>query len=172
MRSVGSRGFSLLEVLVTILLTAIGILGMVAMQGKAIQYTQDSVERTHAVMLANELMEIIRSSPSSLQSSADDSPLFDSLPAGATTGCLAIDDPLLETQVACWAARVRMLLPDADKVSDVFVACTSTTPGTCHDDGAAIEIRLAWSAAGEGCLDAAAEDSDNTLCTYTFRSQI
>lgn len=31
-----TQGFSLLEVLITILLTAIGILGMVAMQGRAI----------------------------------------------------------------------------------------------------------------------------------------
>ena len=44
-------GFSLLEVLVTLLLTTVGILGMVAMQGQAIKQTQDSVNRTHVVML-------------------------------------------------------------------------------------------------------------------------
>lgn len=166
------RGFSLLEVLVTILLTAVGILGMVAMQGKAIQYTQDSVERTHAVMLANELMEIIRATPSSLEDGATETPFFDSLPASVTQGCLEIDQNLVATEIGCWASKVRTLLPGAENVSDHFVACISTTPGACDESGAAVEIRLAWRAAGEGCLDADADSLDDSRCTYTFRSQI
>lgn len=164
-----SGGFSLLEVLVTILLTAVGILGMVAMQGKAIQYTQDSVERTHAAMLANELLEIIRATPSSLLS-ADGSPLFDSLPASTSDVCLNIDTQLIETQVACWATKARALLPGADSLGENFVSCISTEPGVCDDNGAAVEIRLAWNATGEGCLTAG--DVENSLCTFTFRSQI
>lgn len=164
-----SRGFSLLEVLVTILLMAVGILGMVAMQGKAIQYTQDSVERTHAAMLANELLEIIRATPSSLLDAAG-SPLFDSLPASTSDACLKIEDGLIQTQVACWATKVRTLLPGSDSLGESFVSCISSEPGVCSNTGAAVEVRLAWNATGEGCLTAG--DVDSELCTFTFRSQI
>ena len=54
-----SRGFSLIEVLVTIVLTTVGILGMVALQSRSIQYTQDSDNRNAAVTLANDLIEMV-----------------------------------------------------------------------------------------------------------------
>lgn len=157
-----NRGFSLLEVLITMLLTTIGILGMLAMQGKAIQYTQDSAERTHAVILANDLMEIIRATPRGVQPDANETPFFDSLPAGRTDGCLEIAEDAIQTQIDCWAGKARAILPGAGEVADIFHSCVSATPGLC-DDGAAVEIRLAWV-----CQEA---DAD-TPCTYTFRSQI
>lgn len=174
MKSENSRGFSLLEVLITILLTSIGVLGMVAMQGKAIQYTQDSVERTHAANLANELLEIVRATPSSLLTDPENSPfLFTSLPADAVGTCLNIDSSsLVATQVACWATKARALLPGADSLGSHFTSCISTSPGICDNDGAALEVRLAWNAIGEGCLDADAEDLESALCTFTFRTQI
>ena len=48
------QGFSLIEVLVALLLTTVGVLGMVALQGRSVQYTQDSVQRNVAVDLASE----------------------------------------------------------------------------------------------------------------------
>ena len=44
-------GFSMIEVLVTILLICIGVLGLVALQGRTITYTQDSALRNAAAML-------------------------------------------------------------------------------------------------------------------------
>lgn len=175
MKRLNANGFSLLEVLITIILVSIGLLGMVAMQGRAIQYTQDSIERTNAATLASELLEIVRASPSGLLDDPDDSPfLFTSLPASVTEECLTIDaDDLVENQVGCWAARVRALLPDADSLGSEFLSCISSSPGTCDEDGAALEIRLAWNAAGEGCLNAESEGGiDEALCTFTFRTQI
>ncbi|MEB3735078.1 type IV pilus modification protein PilV [Halopseudomonas pachastrellae] len=61
-----TAGFGLLEVLITLLLVTVGLLGMVAMQGRSIAYTTDSLHRTQAAILANELIEIIRATPSSV----------------------------------------------------------------------------------------------------------
>lgn len=167
-----SAGFSLLEVLITILLISVGILGMVAMQGKAIQYTQDSVERTYAASLAYELLDIIRATPGEL--GKENSPyLFDSLPASVTGTCFDLDEASLNQQVGCWANRARTLLPGAESLGAHFTSCFSAVPGVCNDNGAALEIRLAWEASGEGCLDSDNEDGlEDTLCTFTFRSQI
>lgn len=58
-----SAGFSMIEVLVSLIIIVIGVLGMVALQSKAIPYTQDSVQRNTAIMLVDDLVEIIRSAP-------------------------------------------------------------------------------------------------------------
>src|SRR5690606_12856634 len=123
MKQINIRGFSLLEVLITILLISIGLLGMVAMQGRAIQYTQDSIERTNAAVLANELLEIVRSAPSGLLDDTEDSPFsFNVSPVNNNYGFLAIvADDLLDTQVGCCAERVRTLLPDADDHSEEYL---------------------------------------------------
>jgi len=174
------KGFSLLEVLVTILLTAIGILGMVAMQGHAISHTQDSIQRTHAVMLANDLIEIIRARPSVLEGlQADpndpDSPFFQALASEQVPeNCLELDtDNLTTDQVACWAEKVKRYLPGAETVADSFYACISTTPGTCDADGAVVEVQMAWEGVGEECLRPDLEEGDDdSVCTYRFRTQI
>lgn len=167
------KGFSLLEILVTILLVAVGILGMVAMQGRAIQYTQDSVHRTHAVMLANELLEIVRANPSSLETNAEHRPLFEKLPAAATGSCVNVHvGGNLSGQLACWSRKTRALLPGAVDAEELFTSCLSTTPGTCTDDGAVLEIRLAWRATGGSCPRPVIEEDDDTYCLYTFRTQI
>src|SRR5262245_36320021 len=56
-----NSGFSMIEVLISLLLICVGVLGMVALQGRAIPYTQDSQQRNNAAMLASDLMELIRS---------------------------------------------------------------------------------------------------------------
>lgn len=49
------RGVALLEALIAMLLFSFGILGIVAIQAKATQFSGDSEDRTRAAMLANEL---------------------------------------------------------------------------------------------------------------------
>lgn len=170
-----AQGFSLLEVLITILLTTVGILGMVAMQGRAIQYTQDSVQRTHAVILANELMEIVRTNPGSLENlgSNEDAPLFEQL-AASSGDCVSIDNSsneVMHQQIACWAGKVRRLLPGAEDLASNFYACISDTPGNCDNKGAALEVQLAWQAVGENCLKEDSTDNPD-VCVYRLRSQI
>ncbi|SEP42964.1 type IV pilus modification protein PilV [Pseudomonas sp. Snoq117.2] len=57
------RGFSLIEVLVSLIVICIGVLGMVALQSRSLVQTQDSVLRNNAIMLAGDLIEMMRSNP-------------------------------------------------------------------------------------------------------------
>jgi type IV pilus assembly protein PilV len=50
-----TQGFSLIEVLMSLLLFALGVLGLIAIHAKALQYSADSEDRTRAAMLANEM---------------------------------------------------------------------------------------------------------------------
>ena len=54
------RGMGLVEVLVAILILAIGVLGFVALQYRAVEATAESVYRVQAVNLARDLAERIR----------------------------------------------------------------------------------------------------------------
>jgi len=50
------RGVTLLEVLVSLLVFSIGILGMVALQARSVQYSVDAEDRTRAAAVANEVV--------------------------------------------------------------------------------------------------------------------
>ena len=165
------KGFSMLEVLITVLLITIGLLGMMAMQGRAIQYTADSLHRTQAVLLANELIEIMRATPTS---ATDDGSFYfsGSLPSGAGN-CLELSgNTLVEDQIDCWGSKVRRLLPGTNDaaVASQFRACLSDTPGSC-DTGAALEVQIAWQGTGDEC-DAGGGNNDAPICTYQVRTQI
>lgn len=54
------RGISLIEVMVSVLILAVGLLGIAAMQALALRNGQGSLESTQAVMATNSILEAIR----------------------------------------------------------------------------------------------------------------
>ncbi|WP_043308911.1 type IV pilus modification protein PilV [Pseudomonas sp. ML96] len=170
MKTANSRpnGFTLIEVLVTLVLLTIGMLGLVAMQGRGIQYTSDSAQRNNAVMLANELLEQIRANPSALSSY-----VMTKLPAvGTCDTSTAIQANDVDKQLTCWANKVRLILPEAEALKSEFYVCRSGTPGVCSA-GSTVEIQLAWRAAGGNCLDAsAAANADTSICRFRLRGEL
>lgn len=153
-----SQAFSLIETLMTLLLTTIGILGMVAMQGRGIQYTQDATVRTNAMILANALHEQIRISAKADANSSDITAYqFTALPTAIETAKLS-SCKLADTaakQVACWATEVRSLLPEAT--------------GKCSKIGNTLEIQLSWKAVGGDCFDSG---NSTSTCTYRLQAEI
>ncbi|MHB0766678.1 type IV pilus modification protein PilV [Stutzerimonas sp. NM35] len=179
-----NRGFSLIEVMVTLVLTTIGILGMVAMQGRSIQYTQDSVQRNTAIMLASDLVEIIRSNPGEvfkntppaepIYSGFKDTSLFykgkgDDF-ATAPVACVANPTSAIEMR-NCWVEAVEASLPDAKNLlkSDFYI-CRSSAPGICDGNGSMVEIQLAWTVKAGACPDTRA--SNTTTCIYRTRVEL
>jgi type IV pilus assembly protein PilV len=54
------RGFALLEVLIAVVVLAIGLLGMAALQSSALRNNQSSLERTQAVVLSYSILDAMR----------------------------------------------------------------------------------------------------------------
>lgn len=172
-----SRGFSMIEVLVTIVLICIGVLGMVAMQGRTIAYTQDAVQRNTAAHLADDLLEMMRADlnevlevsggPSSTSSyfkaKSDDFP-------DAPDDCSSLAELNASQRLGCWASRVEASLPGADTLMDEVHICRTLTTGSCSGTGSTIEIQLAWSVKGSECLDPSSENSD--VCHYRVRVEL
>jgi type IV pilus assembly protein PilV len=184
---INNEGFSLIEVLVALLLTTIGVLGMVAMQGKSIQYTQDSVHRNTAVELTNDLIEVMRVNPSELFSMAPPQfPMNSGIKANSIffkakgqalsnrDACVTNADTIPKTAKElrdCWADSVEAKLPSSEDTFDgnVYI-CRSSKPGTCDNKGSMLEVQLAWQTREGACLDAA--DIDASVCTYTVRVEL
>lgn len=54
------RGFSLIEVLIAMVILAVGVLGLAALQTTGLQYTHDAYIRSQATILVHDLVERMR----------------------------------------------------------------------------------------------------------------
>ena len=174
-----NRGFSMIEILVTIVLISIGVLGLVALQGRTIVYTQDSTQRNIAAMLAEDLQEMMRADLDKVI--ANGLPRAESGYYKAKTAdfpdpaddCSSLATATAQQRLGCWAEKVKANLPGAqalmadDAKKAAFHICRTKTSGSCTGDGSTIEIQLAWAVKGGECLD----DSNNEYCTYAVRTE-
>lgn len=83
------RGMALLEVLVSVLLFSLGILGLIGLQARAISYSVEAEDRNRAALLANEIASAMWLSNSSVVDTAAGAPSWaqrvkDELGAAAT----------------------------------------------------------------------------------------
>lgn len=162
-----SSGFSMIEVLVTLVLISIGVLGMVALQARTIQYTQDAVQRNTAAMLANDLVELIRTMPDGLSDFYNAAGT--AFPDAPAAGCAPLPASAAD-QLGCWAEKAKTALPGAsDLLTSEFYICRTATANACSGTGNAIEIQLAWRVKASDCVEFGA---DNTICLYRLRTQI
>lgn len=60
------QGFGLIEVMVSLLILAIAVLGFAAMQGQAIKATDESLERTQSLVMMRNMGEKIRLNPTAI----------------------------------------------------------------------------------------------------------
>lgn len=192
-----NKGFSLLEVMITLLLTTVGILGMVALQSNGIRYTQDAVNRNNAASLANDLIEIMRQYPDAfwqqkgeivggrtrtinfdgLKNATD---LFNANGSLAVTAdqCPATTPQTLVEHAACWLQRVENTLPGAATaaIKNNFRICPSYKLNNGAVDcansnftGSSMGIQLAWEVRPGECMDGT---EDGTVCTYIVRIEL
>lgn len=176
------QGFSLIEVLVTLVLLNVGILGMLTLQGKSIQYTQHAVNRNLAVTLANELSGIMRAhrdeffnnKPPQAQAHTQ---LKSSTALYASDGTLKLNaqscpeaqlPQSASEQAHCWLKAVEASLPGSQEpeIKSAFKLCPSFKTGQCAGSdyhGASLELQLAWRVKPGECMD----DLESSLCTYS-----
>ena len=101
MREAGtSSGFSMIEVLISVALLAIGLLGLAALQSRAALATIEAYQRTQALVLARDIGErILANKPDAARYAGDD------YGAGAMTACPAL--PGVDRDLCVWANALR-----------------------------------------------------------------
>jgi type IV pilus assembly protein PilV len=102
-------GASLMEVMVSLFVMAIGLLGILGLQFKSIQYNQSASSYSQAIYLANDLVERIRANPNPGANYAQAIPT--SVPS---TNCASVpcgSDALALYDLYHWSEAVKRSLP-------------------------------------------------------------
>ncbi len=170
-RQIRQTGFSLLEVLISIVILSFGLLGMVGLQAAALQGNRDARLQSTAISLARELAEMMRGNKDVALLTLNNPyfgdfasfPLAPAIPSyclnvgSLPTACgasAAIAAPAIATaQMTEWLARVSNELPGAHVVVCVdakpYNTSTGTPVWTCTPPAAGAAatsvIKIGWS---------------------------
>lgn len=80
------RGVGMIEVLITVLVLSVGLMGLAALQGVSLQSNSVSYNRTQAVNLAHEVLDDIRANHLDPQASTLNTAYWDNRAAGTLPG--------------------------------------------------------------------------------------
>ncbi|MFE1571216.1 type IV pilus modification protein PilV [Comamonas odontotermitis] len=134
------HGVTLLESLIAIVLTALGVIGMIGIQLRTLADTQNTVRREQAIRLIEDLGERLKISPNALRnlnsyaSNFADMPTANNCSAGCDAAAQATND------VAIWKQLVRSALPLGQ--ASIFIA-----PGESNVQAGSrrqLGVMLAW----------------------------
>jgi type IV pilus assembly protein PilV len=122
-------GFTMLEVMISIVILAFGLLGIAGLQAFALKNTQSASLRLTATTLANDMIDRVKSNWQGIETGAYNKP--NSGDYGNTSGCTTPGSTCTAAQVAQndlfeWQTRVGATLPGG-----VGIVCRDSTP----DDG-------------------------------------
>lgn len=178
------KGFGMIEVLVALVLTSVGILGAAALQNRGIQYAQDSVNRNNAATLANDLIEIMRAHRDSLLSTTGQLQVKSDTDLYGVSGGLKVDaasctdgtvPQTLTEQGSCWLKQVQASLPgtSTSAIQSQIKVCPSynATSSSCASSnfrGRSLMVTIAWQVKPGECMDG----SNNAYCTYSTRIEL
>ncbi|MFT5445000.1 MAG: type IV pilus assembly protein PilV [Gammaproteobacteria bacterium] len=101
------RGFSLIEVLVAMLVLAIGLLGLAALQAQGMRFNHDAFVRTSATNLASDIIDKMRINRNTAATYVTTTTT--PVPANCTNVTVALNTP--QADLDCWANRIESSLP-------------------------------------------------------------
>ena len=103
-----ARGFSLIEVLVTLLILAVGLMSIAALQFKGLQYSNDAYMRSSYNILVYDIMDRMRNNSGSIAGYKMSSY---TIPATAPSGCKEDTKPTAANDLKCWQEQLYAHLP-------------------------------------------------------------
>ncbi len=136
-------GFTLIEVLVAMLVIAIGVLGVAGLQYQALKYNHDAYLRSQINVLANDIIDRIRLNSANANAYISNYEIGSNDPSGDCDESIAANTV---NDLACWRTALNNALPPG---GDAIVAA----------DGDIYEVSISWTS-----RDSAAP----TTVSYTF----
>ena len=153
--SPAQAGMTLIEVLVTLVLISVGLLGVAALQLTTLKNTQESYVRSQAALLAADILDRMRSNQTGFNAGnydmASDATGFDQAGAAGTVAA---------TDIAAWQASINRLLPGSD----------SDAAGRIVRNGRVVTITIRWRERAE--RSTASTYDPASLPTFQTRSEI
>ena len=112
----GQRGFSMIEVLISLVLIAVAMLGQAGLQANALRFSKSGALRMQAVFLSNELAERMESNKTGAIAGGYVVATASSTVLTSSNDCMATacaSDALASYDLAEWTTRVAATLPSA-----------------------------------------------------------
>ncbi|WP_449447864.1 type IV pilus modification protein PilV [Thermomonas brevis] len=125
-----AQGMSLIEVLVAVLVLAVGLLGIAAMQALALRGGQGSLESSQAVMAANSIIEAMRANRNNAASY-----VYNGIAACGNVPAAAAD--LASNDLNNWATQLKETIGSG-------VGADTTTCGSISVVGGLYRVTVQW----------------------------
>lgn len=152
-------GFSLMEVLITILLVSIGLLGYAGLQMSALNSSMDSFSRSQATIILEDAASRIRSNNEYLRS--------DTGTPNAYVGDLDFDVDAIHT----WCDIENGIVPEASCSSGSNCSMSDLAKQDIHEIcSSLVGTKIPTGILGASCYDREAGDTDN--CSYGSRMSL
>lgn len=119
------RGMTLLEVLISILIMGLGMMGIAAMQSTALRNTQSSLERSHAVIQSYSIIDAIRANKAQALSGAYNT-------SGMSCQVPSDDGTHASTDKSLWISSLKNAIGSGEKTDTTTcgqISCTNA--GIC-----------------------------------------
>jgi type IV pilus assembly protein PilV len=117
-RMLRSRGFSLIEVLIALVILSVGLLGIAAMVSVSLKSKDSSYYHTQALALSAAIIDRMRANLDTATAQGYDTPHYGNSPSGGPGGdnCSSSADNCTEAQIAAvdvadWQAEIAATLP-------------------------------------------------------------
>lgn len=157
-----SRGFSIIEVLIALLVLAIGLLGLAALQAQGLRFNHDAYVRTQATNLAYDIVDRMRSNRANVAgyTAPDPGLACDPLVAG------------VDMDLSCWYDALAATLPggagliSANATANFYDVSVGWIDRTPRDFGGV--FRAPATAADCGTIAGRFWDGTNCLVTQTW----
>ena len=169
-------GFSLLEVLVSVVILSIGLLGMAGIQLKGLSSNNSANLRTQATLLANDLAERMHANPraasnpdgaaantnyvnidfNAVDCTADPEPYCSNTSDGPADSCTATEMAVFDrTLWMCGLSQYDGVFDTLPAGAAANVSCTDSTAGDgdACSPGSAVQINITWPSISEKDAD-------------------
>jgi type IV pilus assembly protein PilV len=146
-------GLSLVEVMVTLLIIGVGLLGLLGMQAKSLSTHRDSFDRKTAAELMSQIGERMRANHLGFMADAYSSSMASGgTPTVApTVSGAATAAEIAQRDLADWQSTVQNRLPSGA----AYIVTSSGTGASMAVDGTSVKVTLAWREPIDSIADAA-----------------
>jgi type IV pilus assembly protein PilV len=153
-----ARGFTLVEVLVTLVIMSIGLLGLAALQLTSLKANHGSATRTQAVYLAYDIIDRMRANPTAVTAGSYNT----TIGAVPTGGTVAGDD------LVAWKKNIVNALPKGDINGD---GTPDNPDGSVTFNAATnlITVNVVWD---DSHADATVTNHTPDVVTFTVTTQL
>lgn len=176
-----NKGLSLIEVLVTIVITSIGLMGLVSLQMQSVRATNDSGNRSQAIWIWNDMANRIRANKVSSASYIDANPIDCVAPSPVCssyhngTGVINPVASCTGSQLAAWdryevacPLRPATIIGDANKYLPDIKMTITCAKAPC-DNGDPLIIDLQWRARSDDeVVTGAVRTADSGLLKISY----